>query len=270
MKRNLITFIVISILLSLTLCFSYSKDFIKGDCLATWLDTNLRDKPGHGISGYETRSLQVIKKGEIVEFLGEKSDIKKESILEGKHYNSNWLKVKTTGGLIGWIYGGALVACENDNLINTKSESAVYKTLNEYITLSINKDWDNAQKYWSSNMLRYMDGDECFIYIIDNYKISKIVKINTNLYNYKIKFHVIYYFKEEYVNKKYQPKLTKLDENKEEEIQMIQVKGYWKVKMTYPFNRYLNIEGATLFLKDYTDQKKEYIEMYKKIKSLKK
>lgn len=69
-----------------------------------WVDKlRMREEP-------DTKSpiVEEIPEGGSLTFLDEKSDFTETFTLRGKTYDEPWLKVKTTGGKVGWVYGGGV------------------------------------------------------------------------------------------------------------------------------------------------------------------
>lgn len=65
-------------------------------------------------AGLKGKEIKLIKKGEKVTFLGEISDFTDKIKLRGIQYDDPWLKVKTSSGKEGWIYGAAVKFKSND------------------------------------------------------------------------------------------------------------------------------------------------------------
>lgn len=81
-------------------------------------------------AGVEGRALRTLKKGELLEDLGEVSPFLTPLTLEGHSYVEPWLKVRSTKGEIAWVYGAVLYnqAGEAAPLILSKRAAALFGT----------------------------------------------------------------------------------------------------------------------------------------------
>lgn len=63
----------------------------------------LRSEPGT-----DSETVAMLSEGDVMYDLGEMSDFTTQVELRGVKYNEPWLKVETSDGQVGWIYGGAV------------------------------------------------------------------------------------------------------------------------------------------------------------------
>lgn len=70
----------------------------------------LRSKPGT-----DSETVAMLQRGQVMHDLGEISDFTTQVELRGVKYNEPWLKVETTEGQIGWVYGGGVYFNLNDS-----------------------------------------------------------------------------------------------------------------------------------------------------------
>ena len=76
----------------------------KATTLYAWVD-KLRLRKA---ASSKSEIIAELKEGEALEFLNEKSDFTQKVNLRGTMYDEPWLKVKTSNGTTGWIYGGGV------------------------------------------------------------------------------------------------------------------------------------------------------------------
>jgi hypothetical protein len=134
--------------------------------------------------------------------------------------------------------------------------------VDEYINLSINGKLKNPLEYWSENIVRYFDGDAFFWNIIDGYSYNLINKINNHEYKFTIRFNVKYFIEDKYIENEYKPFFSKVDKSNIEDLIVIFENNKWKVKKTYPYNRYYNIINSINIFKEYSKSKPEFKQFY--------
>ena len=72
--------------------------------LYAWVDKlRIREQPTT-----KSEIVMEVKEGTSFTYLNEKTDYKERINLRGTLYNEPWLKIKTKGGKVGWVYGGAI------------------------------------------------------------------------------------------------------------------------------------------------------------------
>ncbi len=118
-------------------------------------NTRLRD-----VAGLKGKEVAKLKKGEKVTFLGGISDFTDKIKLRGIQFDDPWLKVKTTSGKEGWIYGAA---------IKFKTSDAGQDLKNQLITKRLDK-------FFGKNLVAEIETYQ------QNYKQTKTDKEFVQLY----------------------------------------------------------------------------------------
>ena len=72
--------------------------------LYPWVDKlNVRDQPN-----LKGKTITSVNTGEAMESMGVKSDNAETIVLRGIAYHDRWYKIRTSSGIEGWVYGGAV------------------------------------------------------------------------------------------------------------------------------------------------------------------
>lgn len=117
----------VALLSSLSACTSQASTFSNDPKQIKVLVPKLRLFSHAGVEG---RALRTLKKGELLEDLGEVSPFLTPLTLSGRSYVEPWLKVRSAKGEIAWVYGAVLYnqAGEAAPLILSKRAAALFGT----------------------------------------------------------------------------------------------------------------------------------------------
>ena len=87
-----------------TMINEFTPQFNKNSTLYVWLDNfRIREKPD-----LSSKIVDHLQFADEVKYLGEISGIKSKITIRGITYNAPWIKIKTKGGKIGWVYSVGL------------------------------------------------------------------------------------------------------------------------------------------------------------------